>query len=185
MIDGTETETPDGTPFMHGGDFITPMSRTFIPSRVSDNPYLMGTGYMTTLQSLPEPLRAQMLYGDFNAGVEDDPWQVIPSAWVEAAQARWKRPEQFATMDALGFDSLDAIGLMVELDTTFRVELPDYDPEKGGAMTPRSIAADVDRLVAENAGKPDMVPPPMMNNPCLEKPPTDPQQRRAWENECR
>ena len=104
MIDGTETETPDGTPFMHGGDFITPMSRTFIPSRVSDNPYLMGTGYMTTLQSLPEPLRAQMLYGDFNAGVEDDPWQVIPSAWVEAAQARWKRPEQFATMDALGVD---------------------------------------------------------------------------------
>jgi hypothetical protein len=61
------------------------MSRTFIPSRVSDNPYLMGTGYMTQLQSLPEPLRSQMLYGDFKAGVQDDPWQVIPTAWVEAA----------------------------------------------------------------------------------------------------
>jgi hypothetical protein len=68
------------------------MSRTFIPSRVSDNPYLMGTGYMTQLQSLPEPLRSQMLYGDFHAGVQDDPWQVIPTAWVEAAMARWKRP---------------------------------------------------------------------------------------------
>src|SRR5262249_18632537 len=28
-------------------------------------------------------------HGDFRAGLEDDPWQVIPTAWVEAAQARW------------------------------------------------------------------------------------------------
>jgi hypothetical protein len=104
MIDGEEVEVPDGTPFRHGDDIIKPMSRTFIPSRVSDNPYLMGTGYMATLQSLPEPLRSQMLYGDFNAGIEDDPWQVIPTAWVEAAQARWKRPDKLAPMDSLGVD---------------------------------------------------------------------------------
>ena len=59
---------------------------------------------MATLQSLPEPLRSQMLYGDFNAGIEDDPWQVIPTAWVEAAQARWKRPDKLAAMDSLGVD---------------------------------------------------------------------------------
>ena len=35
---------------------------------------------MATLQSLPEPLRSQMLYGDFNAGTEDDSMQVIPTA---------------------------------------------------------------------------------------------------------
>ncbi len=69
---------------------IRPQSRTFIPSRITDNPYLVGTNYMSTLQSLPEPLRSQMLYGDFMAGVEDDIWQVIPTKWVEAAQARWK-----------------------------------------------------------------------------------------------
>lgn len=104
MIDGEEVEVPDGGPFQHGADLIKPMSRTFIPSRVSDNPYLMGTGYMATLQSLPEPLRSQMLYGDFNAGIEDDPWQVIPTAWVEAAQARWKRPDKREPMDSLGVD---------------------------------------------------------------------------------
>ena len=37
----------------------------------------------------------------------------------------------------------------------------------------------------QDPSKPDIVPPPMMNNPCLEKPPTDPHQRRAWEAECR
>jgi hypothetical protein len=104
MIDGEEVEVESGAPFKHGHDLIRPMSRTFIPSRVSDNPYLMGTGYMATLQSLPEPLRSQMLYGDFTAGIEDDPWQVIPTAWVEAAQARWKRPDKLPPMDSLGVD---------------------------------------------------------------------------------
>lgn len=104
MIDGEEVEVPTGEPFTHGTDLVTPLSRTFIPSRVSDNPYLTGTGYMATLQSLPEPLRSQMLYGDFQAGIEDDPWQVIPTAWVEAAQARWKRPDKLAPMDSLGVD---------------------------------------------------------------------------------
>ena len=31
-----------------------------------------------------------MLYGDFNAGLDDDPWQVIPTEWIRAAQARWQ-----------------------------------------------------------------------------------------------
>ena len=104
MVDGKEIEVASRQPFRHGDDLITPRSRTFIPSRVSDNPYLMGTGYMATLQSLPEPLRSQMLYGDFNAGVEDDPWQVIPTPWVEAAQARWSRPGKLPPMDSLGVD---------------------------------------------------------------------------------
>ena len=85
-------------------DIFTPQSRTFIPSRVSDNPFLMGTGYMSQLQALPEPLRSQMLYGDFQAGIEDDPWQVIPTSWVEMAQARWRRPDRLEPMDSLGVD---------------------------------------------------------------------------------
>lgn len=85
-------------------DIIQPLSRTFIPSRITDNPYLLGTGYMATLQSLPEPLRSQMLKGDFNAGMEDDPWQVVPTEWVEAAQARWNKPDKLAPMDSMGVD---------------------------------------------------------------------------------
>ena len=104
MVDGEETELPDGTPLEHMGDQITPMSRTFIPSRLTDNPYLTGTGYMSTLQALPEPLRSQMLYGDFQAGIEDDPWQVIPTEWVEIAMARWRVPDRKPQMTALGID---------------------------------------------------------------------------------
>jgi hypothetical protein len=104
MVDGKEVEVADGAPFRHGEDVVKPISRTFIPSRVRDNPYLMGTGYMATLQALPEPLRSQMLHGDFTAGTEDDIWQVCPTAWVEAAQARWQRPDRLAPMDSIGVD---------------------------------------------------------------------------------
>lgn len=89
---------------------ITPMSRTFIPSRITDNPYLFGTGYMSMLQALPEPLRSQMLNGDFKAGMIDDIWQVIPSAWVDIAVKRWKQWEadhpglKPGEMDSLGVD---------------------------------------------------------------------------------
>lgn len=103
-IEGKDVEVPNGEPFEHEGEMIRPLSRTFIPSRVTDNPYLMGTGYMSTLQSLPEPLRSQMLNGDFSAGIEDDPFQVIPTRWVEEAMARWVKPVKLEPMDSLGVD---------------------------------------------------------------------------------
>lgn len=90
VIDGIDTEVEDGASFERKGELITPKSRTFIPARLTDNPYLMAAGYTATLQAMPEPLRSQMLYGDFSAGAEDDPWQVIPTAWVRAAQSRWR-----------------------------------------------------------------------------------------------
>lgn len=85
-------------------DIINPKTRTFISARVSDNPYLMGTGYMSTLQALPEPLRSQMLKGDFRAGMQDDPWQLCPTAWVEAAMDRWVDKYPKEPMDSLGCD---------------------------------------------------------------------------------
>lgn len=85
-------------------DIIKPKSRTFIPARVTDNPYYMASGYMSTLQSLPEPLRSQMLYGDFQAGIKDNAFQVIPTEWVEAAQARWKMPDIKTKMSSMGVD---------------------------------------------------------------------------------
>jgi hypothetical protein len=105
VLEGKLTWLRDGTPFAHQGELITPTSRTFIPGRVDDNPHLLRTNYKTRLQSLPEPLRSQVLYGDFTAGLGDDPWQVIPTEWVRAAQARW-RPEggRAAPVSALGVD---------------------------------------------------------------------------------
>lgn len=124
--DDHDYEVPDGRKFVFGEDdngdptderiydfdpddfdpekIIEPKSRTFIPARLVDNPYYMATGYMSTLQQLPEPLRSQMLYGDFTAGVKDDIWQVIPTKWVEIAQARWKPMMPKPEMDSLGID---------------------------------------------------------------------------------
>lgn len=85
-------------------DILLPKSRTFIPARVSDNPYLLGTAYIATLQALPEPLRSQMLYGDFTAGLKDDEWQVIPTAWVEAAMQRWTKRDRKTEMASVGVD---------------------------------------------------------------------------------
>jgi hypothetical protein len=103
-MNGRDVEVESAEVIYHDGERIVPQSRTFIPSRISDNPYLMQTGYMAQLQSLPEPLRSQMLYGDFSAGLEDDPWQVIPTSWVEAAQARWKELDVKPQMDSVGVD---------------------------------------------------------------------------------
>lgn len=104
MVDGKETRVPNGDPFDHDGEIITPRSRTFISSSVEDNPFLMATGYRSMLQSLPEPLRSQMLNGDFKAGMDDDVWQVIPTEWVRQAQSRWEPGRDSDRMDSVGVD---------------------------------------------------------------------------------
>lgn len=102
--DGKDQEVPDGKPVLVGGELMTPKSRTFIPSNVDDNLFLQLTGYKATLQSLPEPLRSQMLRGDFQAGRSDPVWQLIPTEWVKLAQARWTKKDVKGPMTALGFD---------------------------------------------------------------------------------
>lgn len=97
-----EVDGPD--PIQRGDKVFYPKSRTFIPANVRDNPYL-GEDYMATLQALPEPLRTILLEGGFDADKEDDPWQVIPTAWVEAAMRRWQKTARPAVaMSALGVD---------------------------------------------------------------------------------
>ena len=104
-LGGKDVEVEDGAKFDWQGETITPRSRSFIASRVEDNPFLMSTGYKATLQALPEPLRSQMLKGSFAAGREDDPWQVIPTDWVKAAQERWTaRARPKTPMTTLGID---------------------------------------------------------------------------------
>lgn len=101
---GEDQEVPNGEPVQVGNDWVRPKSRTFIPSSVEDNIFLLSTGYKATLQALPEPLRSQMLRGDFNAGSSDPAWQVIPTEWVKAAMARWTKRDAKGVMTAIGFD---------------------------------------------------------------------------------
>lgn len=108
-IAGKNIEVDGPEAFEHTNDngvveTIHPTSRTFIASRVTDNKYLYGTNYERQLQAMEEPLRSLMLYGDFKSAVEDSKFQVIPSAWVEEAMARWKPLVVKPPMDSLGVD---------------------------------------------------------------------------------
>lgn len=112
MIGGKELEVRNGTPFWWrdedgAEERIEPESRTFVRATVEDNPILLASGYKRTLQSLPEPLRSLYLQGRFDVAQLDHPWQVIPTAWVEAAMARWiKRPREqvVAELTDIGVD---------------------------------------------------------------------------------
>jgi len=95
-VPGPEPVTLDGT-------LVQPLSRTFIPALVGDNPHL-GPDYAARLQSLPEPFRSQMLHGDWQIGLRDDADAVIPRAWLRAAMARWKPPEAPLPLTTLGVD---------------------------------------------------------------------------------
>lgn len=91
-IKGEQIEVENGKPFKHQGASIEPRSRTFIPARFTDNPYLRNTGYAAVLSSLPEPLRSLLLHG-FDARVRPatDPWQLIPAEWIDAANERYRQ----------------------------------------------------------------------------------------------
>jgi len=88
-VQGKEREFPNGSPVEIEAEIIYPRSRTFIPARLNDNPFLThDSRYRSVIQSMPEPLRSMLLYGDFTATTKPDPFQVIPTEWVRLAQKR-------------------------------------------------------------------------------------------------
>jgi hypothetical protein len=90
MVGDESREVPGPEIVEISGEQYTPMSRTFIPARIEDNPRLMTTGYKAMLQGLPEPLKSAFLKGNFQIALEDDAWQIVPTSWVMMAQERWK-----------------------------------------------------------------------------------------------
>lgn len=103
--DGKDMEVDGPEPIERDGKKLIPKSRSFIPSALSDNPFLVDTGYQAQLDALPEPLRSAVRDGNFMAARADDPWQVIPSAWIRAAQDRWTPDgHKGRPMTAVGLD---------------------------------------------------------------------------------
>lgn len=95
VVNGEDVEMPNGDPVqLENGEWVKPRSRTFIPALLTDNPVLMKTDYMATLNATPEPLRSQLLYGDFSIKPNDNEWQVISSQAVMDAQDRWRKGEK-------------------------------------------------------------------------------------------
>jgi len=96
-------EGPDDTRLIRGKE-IRPTSRTYIPASVKDNPYYAATDYERQLDAMPEPFRSQLM-GGFRTAFRDADNQIIPTAWVHAAQQRWtKDPPAGVPMCAMGVD---------------------------------------------------------------------------------
>ena len=79
-VEGEDREAPDSDPIIIDGEEYLPNSRTFIRSRLKDNPHY-GEDYERTLHALPEPLRSQLLKGDFSASIPENEFQAIPTEW--------------------------------------------------------------------------------------------------------
>ena len=147
-IDGKEKEVEDGKPFEYNGVTLYPRSRTFIPARLSDNPYYSQDGrYISVLQSLPEPLRSQLLDGDFKAGAVPNAFQIIPADWVRAAQRRWLEREKPTTpLTAVGIDpsrgGQDKTALSERYDTWF----DEVKSWSGAVVKDGAIMAELARL---------------------------------------
>ena len=156
-VDGPDVKIPSGKfdPDTGEPEYLIPLSRTFIPSHLSDNPFLAKTNYRAQLDAMPEPLRSAFRDGNFMAARKDDPDQVIPTEWIFAAQNRWLdaggKPPSGVPMCAIGVDcarSKDKTVLAPRYDGFFvdMIVLP-------GAQTPhgRDVAALVLRNRRDNA----------------------------------
>lgn len=88
------------------GETYTAKSYTFIPATLADNPARDTPQYRAQLQSLPEPLRSQLLKGKFSDSLKDSEGQLIPTKWVTMAQERWtEKPPRGVPMCNMGVDS--------------------------------------------------------------------------------
>lgn len=105
--DGKDFEVDGPEPYQFPGQDkpVTPLSRTFIPAGLDDNPFQRDTGYAAQLDAMPEPLRSLMRDGNFMAGRVDDVWQLIPTAWIREAMDRWTdSPPAGVPMSAMAVD---------------------------------------------------------------------------------
>jgi hypothetical protein len=91
-IGGVDTEVDGPGPHIIPGekDPVVARSRTYLPASLADNPDLSRTNYASVLAGLPEELRRAYRDGDFSVGLKDADFQVIPTAWVLAAEQRWQ-----------------------------------------------------------------------------------------------
>jgi len=105
-VSGPDAKIPSGRFNDDGSEkYLIPMSRTFIPGTLDDNPFYRDTGYAAQLDALPEPLRSAIRDGNFMAARQDDSDQVIPTDWILQAQNRWTKEPPFQIPQcAMGVD---------------------------------------------------------------------------------
>ena len=104
-IGGKDTEVDGPGPHMVDGEPIMAKSRTFIRGYLHENPDLAETGYDAVRAAAPDHLREIYRSGSFEAALADAPGQLVPTAWIRAAQDRWtEKPPAGVPMCAMGID---------------------------------------------------------------------------------
>jgi hypothetical protein len=132
--DGVEIEVDGVGPHPVRGEMIKATSRTFIRSRLEDNPNYIRSGYKDRLHLLPEELQKAYRGGDYDVGLRDQPNQLIPAVWIEEAQKRWRpHPPEGYPMTTMGVDcsggGTDPMIIAQRYDTWFAplVDIPGKD----------------------------------------------------------
>jgi hypothetical protein len=87
---GKEEEVDGPGPYQVLGRTVRATSRTFIRSRLNDNPDLAESNYGSRLMNQSAENRKAYALGDFTGGLEDAPNQAIPTDWVMQAVGRWQ-----------------------------------------------------------------------------------------------
>jgi hypothetical protein len=155
---GEDTEVDGPGPHLVDGDMVRARSRTFIPASLNSNIFFDGKNYDAVLAALPAELRSAYRDGNFDTVMKDDDYQVIPSAWIQAAQDRWKarggRPPAGVPMSAMALDvaqgGSDHTALAMRYDAHFirpvvlkGTETPDGSTAAAGVFTHRRNNAEV------------------------------------------
>lgn len=151
MLEGASGQYPfwvDGPDLIEiDGETRHPLSFTFIPASLEDNPFRNTAEYRAFLDSLPEPLRSQLKKGDWTAGGEDNLAQTIPTEWVKQAMARWEpRPRIGVPMCAMGVDvaqgGTDQTVIAIRYDEWFAptIAIPGSETPGGADVAGRVLA---------------------------------------------
>jgi hypothetical protein len=87
--EGEDVECAKGDTMDLHGVTVPAQSRTYISSKFTDNPYYDKEQYAKSLAGLPAEAREILISGNFLTTRSDDAFQLIPTAWIREAQARW------------------------------------------------------------------------------------------------
>lgn len=145
-VNDVDTEVDGPGPHVIEGEPAPVMarSRTYIPAALSDNPDLAQTNYASVLAALPDELRRAYRDGDWSVGQRDDDFQVIPTAWIEAAQQRWtEHPPKGEAMTAMAVDVAPGGGDQRVICWRYAGWYGPFDAKREADKTGRKTAADV------------------------------------------
>lgn len=143
---GMDVECKEGDSVMLDGEEVFAHSRTFIASDYNDNPYINAAEYLEGLSSMNEEQRRILMSGNFLLSRSDAERQLIPTAWIRAAQARWSSDgHKGKLMESIGADVSGSGSDMVAIYPLYESLYFGEPTSKVGSSYsgPSEIAADI------------------------------------------